>query len=121
MEQFRICSYISSIDEDNDFEIKKIVKKRKINKKPNLIPFSKSFVDVINRKNIKKIENFCKTFNKTYKNDPIFELYNNKLLTTERLQFIMKDCTKYFSISSNLIKKLIKEEEISLLDIFLVI
>jgi len=29
----------------------------------------------------------------------------------------MKNFTKYFSISSNLIKKLIKEEEISLLDI----
>jgi len=53
MEQFSIYSSTSAIDEDNDCEIKKIIKKRKINKKPTLIPFSKSFVDVIDSKNIK--------------------------------------------------------------------
>ncbi|OUM61246.1 hypothetical protein PIROE2DRAFT_62623 [Piromyces sp. E2] len=51
------------------------------------------------------------------KDDIIFEMYQNKLLTPELLQFSIKRCTKYFDISSVLIKNLIKDENISLLDV----
>jgi len=44
-------------------------------------------------------------------------LYNNNLLTSELLHSIMKACSKYFNKSSNLIKLLIEDEEIALLDI----
>ena len=81
-------------------------------------------VDAIDNKNIIEIKKLNNNFNKKYKNnknnkiDIIFELYNNNLLTVERLQFILSDCSKYLNISSDLIKKkLIKNEEISLLDI----
>jgi len=45
--------------------------------------------------------------------DVIYALYNKKLLTIERLQFLMKYSN--FNVSSNLIKILIKNSEISLL------
>jgi len=44
-------------------------------------------------------------------------LYNNNLLTVERLQVIMKDCIKYLKISSKLIKRLIKNNNAYLLDV----
>jgi len=44
-------------------------------------------------------------------------MYNNNLLTIERLQFIMKYCINYFNISSDLIKKLLKDEKVTLLDV----
>jgi len=98
-------------------------------KRKNLIiePFDNDLynfvINVIDNKNINEIEKLKNYFTKNNKNDKnntndiIFELYNNKLLTTERLQFIMKNCSKYFEISSNLIKKLIKDEKVDLLDI----
>ena len=66
------------------------------------------------------IKYLSKNINENDKNnkvDIIFELYNNNLLTPERLQFLMNECTKYFSRSSNLIKSLIKDEKVTLLDI----
>ena len=44
-------------------------------------------------------------------------MYNNNLLTVERLQVIMKDCIKYLKISSKLIKRLIKNNNAYLLDV----
>jgi len=76
-----------------------------------------AIIEATDNKNINDIEKLTKDFNKNNKSDIIFELYNNKLLTSERLQFIMKKCTKYFDISSNLINKLMKDENVSLLDI----
>ena len=55
--------------------------------------------------------------NKDNKKDIIFEMYKNDLLTSERLQFIMENCAKYFDISSNLIKKLMNDKKVALLDI----
>jgi len=60
MEQFSIHSNTLAIDDDKDREIKKIVKKRKINKKPTLIPSSKSFAEVIDSKKIMKVEKSAK-------------------------------------------------------------
>ncbi len=62
---------------------------------------------------------FSNNINKNDKIDIVFELYNNKLLIANRLQFIMKDCTKYLNISSNLVKRLMKDETVNLLDIVL--
>jgi len=44
-------------------------------------------------------------------------MYNNKRITSERLQFIMKYFIEYFFISSNLVNKLMKDENVPLLDI----
>jgi len=75
-------------------------------------------VDAIDNKNINDVEKLNKEINENSKSDVIFELYNNKLLTSERLQFLMNKCSKYFNISSsNLIKTLIKDENIFLFDI----
>jgi len=54
------------------------------------------------------------------KNDIIFELYNKILLTFERLQYIMENCSKYMNLSSNLIKNLIKAKDTFLLDIIFI-
>ena len=43
-------------------------------------------------------------------------MYNNNLLTSDRLQFIMKYCTKYLNVSSDLIKRLMKDKNVTLLD-----
>jgi len=69
------------------------------------------FVNAIDNKYIEK---FIK--NNIFNYDVVFEIYNNGLLTTERLQFIIKN-NNYIKISTNLIKKLLKDKEINLLDI----
>ena len=73
----------------------------------------------IDNKNKKEIEILFKKYNlcniKEY--DIILEIYKHKLLYFERLQFIIENCTDYITISSNLIKELMKNEEISLLEI----
>jgi len=96
---------VSVVDDNKDHEIKKIVKKKKLNK------------DSINNKNINKIKELSNNNNNNIKNDIIFEMYNNYLLTVDRLKFIMKYCTKYLNISSELIKKLIKNDKVIFLDI----
>jgi len=70
--------------------------------------------EALDNNNIDEIERLSITFDKI---DIHFELYNNDLLSSERLQFIMKNCTKYFNISSNFINQLIKDNNITLLDI----
>jgi len=75
-----------------------------------------SYVSAIDNKNISELEKIV-THNKNEKRDIIFEMYNNNLLTIERLKFIMENCTKYFNISSNLIKMLMRDENVTLLDI----
>jgi len=80
----------------------------------NNIDSYKAFVKVLDSKNSVEIEKLNHNINK---NDIVFELYDNNLLTNERLQYIMNYCTKYFSITSKWIKKLIKNENVNLLDI----
>jgi len=90
---------------DKDFDIEKVVKKRKLendfNKSIPFMLYIDSFIDAINNNNIDEIEKINKNINI---NDIIFILYNNHLLTSEHLHFIMNNCTKYFNISPFLIK-----------------
>jgi len=44
-------------------------------------------------------------------------MYNKELFTSERLQFIIKNCSKYLKISLFLLKKLMKDNTIKLLNI----
>jgi len=121
MENLNVDSYLHPSDEDKNLQIKKMINKNLNKKFPNFDLYNTFIHDLIvaiDYKNIYDIEKLSNDINKNYHMDVIFELYNNKLLTSERLQFIMKNCTKYFNISSNLIKKLIKEDDnISFLDI----
>jgi len=100
----------------NENQFKKINLKKDLNKEPFKIDSFKSFISVIDNKNIHEIENFSKNINKN-DNDIIYELYNKNILTVVRLQFTMEYCTYYLNISSNLIKRLMKDENVSLLDI----
>ena len=120
MEQLNNDSNISSKNEGKDLEIMKVAKKRKLNNlnnEPSSIDSRKSIINAIDNKNIDEIEKLSKKINKNKKIDIIFEIYDNKLLTSERLHFIMNYCNKYFNISSNLMKKLIKDKNVDLLDI----
>ena len=47
----------------------------------------------------------------------MYEWYKNNLLSSERLQSIMKYCNEYMNISSKLIKRLIRDRNVPLLDI----
>ena len=80
----------------------------------------KSYESTIDDKDINKIEELIKSENNN-ENDIIFEMYNSSSLTPERLQFLMEKCSKYynkhFNVSSALIKRLIKDNQVSLLDI----
>jgi len=105
--------------------MEKIIKKEKLknlNKKISNNGLCESSImnaiaNAIDAKNIDNIKILSNSININDKNDIIFELYNNELLTSKRLNFIVNNCTKYFNVSSNLIKKLMKEKETILLDI----
>jgi len=71
-----------------------------------------SYISAIDSKDLNKLENLINN-----KIDIIFELYNSDLLNKKHLNFIMKNCTKCLNISSNLVKRLIKDKKISLQDI----
>jgi len=78
------------------------------------------YVKAIDTKNIKEIELLI-AHNKNLMNknniDIILEIYNKNCLSTERFKFIIKNCMKYLSISSSLIKSLIEKDKTFLLDI----
>ena len=78
------------------------------------------FIEALDEKNIVEIEKFINNIYKNKKNnkkDFCFELYNNNLLTMKRLQFLINYSNKYYNISSNFIKILIKDKNVSLLNI----
>eukprot|EP00833_Pecoramyces_ruminatium_P017644 jgi/Orpsp1_1/1191676/evm.model.d7180000087723.1 len=76
-----------------------------------------SYVSAIDNEDINRIKQLNSINIKKNNKDIIFEMYNKKLLTLERLQFIMKNCIKYIEISSNLIKRLIGDKNIYLLNV----
>eukprot|EP00833_Pecoramyces_ruminatium_P003345 jgi/Orpsp1_1/1177377/evm.model.c7180000061226.1 len=80
----------------------------------NLIDSIAQFIDNENFEKIKILINYNNNINKK---DIVLELYNKYLLTPKKLQFITEKCTKYINISSNLIKILLKNNNIKLLDI----
>eukprot|EP00833_Pecoramyces_ruminatium_P017458 jgi/Orpsp1_1/1191490/evm.model.d7180000086292.1 len=76
------------------------------------------FVNAIDSKDVNEIKKKIVSFNnKTI--DIILEIYNKNCLTHERLKFIVEKCNKFISISSPLIEKLIKANDINLLNIIL--
>jgi len=79
-----------------------------------------SFIKAIDTKNSKEIENIIQqNVGLLNKNDidVVLELYNKGSLTPERLQYIMENCTHFLKLSSPFIKRLMKEDNTSLLDI----
>jgi len=117
MEQINVNSSVSAVDDDKDDENKETTVLRNSNKDTPNVESYKSVIDAIDNQKLHEIENLFKDSNKSNKNDIIIEMYNNKLLNSERLQFIIKYCTDYFKVPSKLIKKLIKDENVDLLDI----
>jgi len=78
-----------------------------------------SIIDIIGSNNVNK-EKSSNNINKNNKNDKddiILEMFNKNLLTSERLQFIMKSYIDYFDISSNLIMILMLNRKVTLLDV----
>jgi len=76
----------------------------------------KLMVKAIDKKDIKKIAEI-KNNDKNKRKDIVYEIYNKKLFTFKRLNFIVNDCFEYLPVSSSLIKELIKSNKIELLDI----
>jgi len=73
-----------------------------------------SFIENIDNKNVKEIENIIRT---NENKDFVLEIYDNALLTSGRLQFVLENCSKFLKISLILIRRLLKENNFELLDI----
>jgi len=78
----------------------------------------KLYLKAIDNKNVNEINYlFTKNYGERRNKDIVFVLYEKQLLTSERLQFITKNCFKYLNISSSLITRLLKDDNITLLNI----
>jgi len=79
------------------------------------------YLTAIDNKNKNEIEFLYNQNNKNninnIENDIVYEMYNANELNSERLQFIIENCTVYLKISSQLIKKLLTDFNKELLDI----
>jgi len=77
-----------------------------------------SYLLAIDNKNKKELEIL---YNKNKKNniekDIVYEIYNSNELNSERLLFIIENCSSYLDISSYLIKTLMKDNNKELLEI----
>jgi len=80
-----------------------------------------SIVKSIDNKSINEIEELVKNNdrNGACGKDIVFVMYEKNLLTIKRLKFIFGNCNRYLNVSSNLIKRLIKESKTNLLDVVL--
>ena len=77
-----------------------------------------SVLTAIDNKNKHIIENlYYENYKSFIEKDIIYEIYNENKLNSERLQFIIGNCTSYFNISSSLINKLMKDNNKELLEI----
>jgi len=75
------------------------------------------YINAINRKNLKEIRNL--TINNTNeKIDILLKIYqyNKNSLTSKGLKFIIRKCSDYFDVSTTLIKELIKDNNVELLN-----
>jgi len=79
----------------------------------NLIQSYLTAIDNRNKKEIELLYNNDK--NNNIENDIVYEMYKEDELSSERLQFIIENCTAYLDISSSLIKLLIKDNNKQLL------
>jgi len=69
-------------------------------------------------KNIAKIENLYKKTNKnTIEKDIIYEIYNNNRLKSKSLQKLIEICAPVLNNSSNIIKKLMKDNNEEILEV----
>jgi len=74
-----------------------------------------SYLEAIDNKDISKIKNL--NISKNNKKDVILELYNKECLTVERLQFIVEHCCEDLGVSTFLIKRLLQDNNVELLDV----
>ena len=74
-----------------------------------------SYVKIIDKKKVDEIKKLHSEGNN--KEDIVYELYDKQLLTPKRLNFIIKNWSNYLSISSSLIKRIIKEDNFKLFEI----
>ena len=89
-----------------------------LNKNINNDTLIQSYLTAIDNKNKKEIEILYNEKNKNNnENDIVYIIYCNNELKSERLQFIIENCTSYLHISSSLIKKLMKDNNKELLEI----
>ena len=64
-----------------------------------------SFLIAIDNKNKEEIKFlYNEKYNKGIENDIVFEMYSQRELNSERLQFIIENCNSYLNISSSFIK-----------------
>jgi len=73
------------------------------------------YVSAIDSKDINALNNLIDIFHK--EKDIIYGIYERKLLTSERLQFIVENEIDNFRISSKLIRTLLRDNNVDLLDI----
>jgi len=105
----------------SSFVVKFLTKKKfhlnNFNKEDNYI---KSFVNAVDKKNIKKIK-YLLNNNDTSITDIVYEIYRKGFLSIKRLEFIIEkgQRTDGIIISSDLIKKLIRRKEVTLLNIII--
>jgi len=79
------------------------------------------FIEAIDVKNIETIKFLTENLSKNNKHiDIIFEIYNQGLLTLERLKFIVETCSSFLNVSLALVKQLLKEDNFELLDIIFI-
>eukprot|EP00833_Pecoramyces_ruminatium_P007802 jgi/Orpsp1_1/1181834/evm.model.c7180000078802.1 len=74
------------------------------------------YLKAIDKGKIDKIKDLLNK-NKNIKQDIVLEIYNKNLLTYKRLNFIIKNCSNDLNISYSLIKSIIKDDNIVLLDL----
>jgi len=94
-------------------------KKKNDLKKTNINFKIKPFLTILDNGNIEILKTSINNINKnnSKKIDIPLEIYENGFLTSNRLNFIIKNCSDSLYISSSLLKKLIKNNEIQLLKV----
>jgi len=100
-------------------KVSSLSKKKNDLKKTNINFKIKPFLTILDNGNIEILKTSINNINKnnSKKIDIPLEIYENGFLTSNRLNFIIKNCSDSLYISSSLLKKLIKNNEIQLLKI----
>lgn len=83
----------------------------------NNINIINSYITAINEKNVNEIKILTNNNNNNNNLDIVLEIYKSNLLTSEGLQFIMEKCSSYLNISNTLLKSLLKDNNLPLVDI----
>jgi len=111
---------INNNNDRNKKEINELTNKNIIVENSNEDFLIQSYLIAIDNKNKNEIKTLYHNANENnIKKDIIFELYNRNQLNSERLQFALENCALYLNISSDLIKKLMKNNHKELSEIIL--